>query len=72
MATLIGTLPNFVIQNALLEADLRDCLFSFALVGSICKLIGNLLWLHLSRIFLVKKGAEAGDLKKKHGRNLQV
>ena len=64
MATLIGTPPNLVIQNALLEGGFEGLsFFSFTPVGIICVLIGIVVLIPLSRIFLVKKGEKKTENK---------
>ena len=56
MATLIGTPPNLVIQNALLGAGYEGLsFFSFTPVGIICVFVGIIVLIPLSKIFLVKK-----------------
>ena len=64
MATLIGTPPNLVIQNTLLEGGFEGLsFFSFTPVGIICVLIGIVVLIPLSRIFLVKKGEKKTEKK---------
>ena len=64
MATLIGTPPNLVIQNALLEGGFEGLsFFSFTPVGIICVLIGIVVLIPLSRMFLVKKGEKKTENK---------
>ncbi|MDD6209979.1 MAG: SLC13 family permease [Bacteroidales bacterium] len=56
MMTLIGTPPNLVIQNALTEAGYAPLsFFSFTPVGIVCILVGIILLIPLSKIFLTKK-----------------
>jgi len=55
MLTLIGTPPNLVIQKELLEAGFKDItFFSFLPTGVICIVVGILVLIPLSKIFLVK------------------
>ena len=64
MMTLIGTPPNLVIQNTLLEGGFEGLsFFSFTPVGIICVLIGIVVLIPLSRIFLVKKGEKKTEKK---------
>lgn len=64
MLTLIGTPPNLVIQEAIIEAGYKPLsFFSFSPVGGICIAIGILVLLPLSKIFLVKKKKEDGNKK---------
>lgn len=64
MATLIGTPPNLVIQNTLLEGGFEGLsFFSFTPVGVICVLIGIVVLIPLSRMFLVKKGEKKTEKK---------
>lgn len=59
MMTLIGTPPNLVIENVLLEAGLQKLtFFSFLPVGVICVTVGVIVLLPLSKIFLSKTGKE--------------
>lgn len=63
MLTLIGTPPNLVIQETLVEAGYPSLsFFSFLPVGLVCILVGILVLLPLSKRFLSKKGsAENND-----------
>ena len=68
MLTLIGTPPNLVINEALVEAGLPGLsFFSFLPVGLICIAVGTLVLLPLSRRFLNKKGS--GN-EERHGKSL--
>lgn len=68
MLTLIGTPPNLVINEALVEAGLPGLsFFSFLPVGLICIAVGTLVLLPLSRRFLNKKG---GGNEEKRGKSL--
>ena len=56
MATLIGTPPNLVVDEVLSNAGFTDLsFFSFTPIGVICVLIGLVVLIPLSKIFLVKK-----------------
>lgn len=56
MMTLIGTPPNLVIQNTLINAGFPALsFFSFLPVGIICVLVGTLVLLPLSKWFLSKE-----------------
>ena len=67
MATLIGTPPNLVIQNTLLEAGLDGLsFFSFTPVGIICVLVGIIVLIPLSRMFLVKKEEKKAEKKSRN------
>ena len=56
MMTLIGTPPNLVIQNTLINAGFPALsFFSFLPVGLICVLVGTLVLLPLSKWFLSKE-----------------
>lgn len=66
MLTLIGTPPNLVIQEALTQADETPLtFFSFTPVGLIIVVIGVLLMLPLSRMFLGKRKQKDGDAANK-------
>ncbi|KAA6352450.1 SLC13 family permease [termite gut metagenome] len=55
MMTLIGTPPNLVIQNTLVEAgDKALTFFSFTPVGIVCFAVGIVVLIPLSRLFLSK------------------
>lgn len=61
MLTLIGTPPNLVIQETLTDAGYEPLsFFSFSPVGLICIVVGIMVLLPLSKIFLTKKG-DAGN-----------
>ena len=65
MLTLIGTPPNLVIQETLVEAGYEPLsFFSFAPVGVICIAVGMVVLLPLSQWFLGKKSSSDG-----HGRH---
>lgn len=67
MMTLIGTPPNLVIQNTLIEAGYPALsFFSFTPVGVICILVGILLLIPLSKLFLLKKENKNETAKNKH------
>ena len=56
MATLIGTPPNLVVDEVLSNAGFTDLsFFSFTPIGVICVLIGLVVLIPLSKLFLVKK-----------------
>ena len=60
MMTLIGTPPNLVIQNTLTDAGYPSLsFFSFLPVGLICVVVGTIVLLPLSKMFLSKRGAES-------------
>lgn len=66
MLTLIGTPPNLVIQEALTQAgETPLTFFSFTPVGLIIVVIGVLLMLPLSRMFLGKRKQKDGDTANK-------
>ena len=66
MLTLIGTPPNLVIQEALTRAgETPLTFFSFTPVGLIIVVIGVLLMLPLSRMFLGKRKQKDGDAANK-------
>lgn len=66
MLTLIGTPPNLVIQEALTQAgETPLTFFSFTPVGLIIVVIGVLLVLPLSRMFLGKRKQKDGDAANK-------
>ena len=70
MLTLIGTPPNLVIQEAVTNAGYEPLsFFSFAPIGAICIVVGIVVLIPLSRIFLSKKGA--GGKKKEKGKSLE-
>ena len=66
MLTLIGTPPNLVIQEALTQTgETPLTFFSFTPVGLIIVVIGVLLMLPLSRMFLGKRKQKDGDAANK-------
>ena len=66
MLTLIGTPPNLVIQETLVEAGYEPLsFFSFAPVGVICIAVGMVVLLPLSRWFLGKKSSSDGHGSRK-------
>lgn len=66
MLTLIGTPPNLVIQETLVEAGYVPLsFFSFAPVGVICIAVGMVVLLPLSRWFLGKKSSSDGHGSRK-------
>lgn len=68
MLTLIGTPPNLVINEALIDAGYQGMsFFSFLPVGIVCIVVGILVLLPLSRRFLNKKD-DGGD--KRQGKSL--
>lgn len=71
MMTLIGTPPNLVIQNALVDAGYPSLsFFSFLPVGIICVTVGTLVLLPLSRWFLSKRD-DKGKKKGRGGKSLK-
>ena len=71
MLTLIGTSPNLLIQEALTRAgETPLTFFSFTPVGLIIVVIGVLLMLPLSRMFLGKRKQKDGDAANK-GKTLE-
>ena len=68
MLTLIGTPPNLVINEALIDAGYRGLsFFSFLPVGVVCIVVGTIVLLPLSRRFLNKKDA---NHDKRQGKSL--
>lgn len=66
MLTLIGTPPNLVIDEVLTEGGYGGLgFFSFLPIGAICLVIGIVVLLPLSRLFLTKKRA-VNDADDKH------
>lgn len=66
MLTLIGTPPNLVIQETLTDAGYAPLsFFSFSPVGLICIIVGIVVLLPLSKVFLAKKGDADGGSKRK-------
>ncbi len=71
MMTLIGTPPNLVINNALIDAGYKGLsFFSFFPVGIICVVLGTLLLAPLSKLFL-SKGDNDKNATKKKGKSLK-
>ena len=67
MLTLIGTPPNLVIQDALVSNGYEPLsFFSFFPVGMVCIVVGILVLLPLSKMFLDGKSDESGKKKSKH------
>lgn len=70
MMTLIGTPPNLVIQSALTQAGFEPLtFFSFLPVGLVCILMGLVVLMPLSKIFLSKRGTEKKD-RRNRGKSL--
>ncbi|MFC2467819.1 MAG: SLC13 family permease, partial [Capnocytophaga endodontalis] len=70
MMTLIGTPPNLVIDGELVKNGYdKLTFFSFTPVGLICLLVGMLILIPITKIFLTKKG-EGGSDKGKGGKSL--
>lgn len=66
MMTLIGTPPNLVIQNALTANGYEPLsFFSFTPVGLICVLVGTLVLLPLTKMFLAKKKEKGNEHTRK-------
>lgn len=66
MLTLIGTLPNLVIQETLVDAGYEPLtFFSFTPVGIVCIAVGIIVLLPLSRMFLGKDKKKGGRRKPK-------
>ena len=66
MLTLIGTPPNLVIQDALVTNGYEPLsFFSFFPVGMVCIVVGILVLLPLSKMFLDGKSDESGKKKSK-------
>ena len=62
MMTLIGTPPNLIIQDALVQAGYPALsFFSFLPVGLVCVAVGTLVLLPLTKWFLSGKGKAKGD-----------
>jgi len=71
MMTLIGTPPNLVINNALIDAGYKGLsFFSFLPVGIICVALGTLLLAPLSKLFLSKEDDDK-NATKKEGKSLK-
>ncbi len=70
MLTLIGTPPNLIINDELVKAGYESLsFFSFTPVGILCILVGILVLLPLTKIFLA--GRDKGDEKKVRGKSLE-
>ena len=70
MMTLIGTPPNLVIDGELVKNGYdKLTFFSFTPVGLVCLLVGMLVLIPITKIFLTKKG-EGGSDKGKGGKSL--
>ena len=66
MLTLLGTLPNLVIQETLVDAGYEPLtFFSFTPVGIVCIAVGIIVLLPLSRLFLGKDKKKGGRRKPK-------
>lgn len=62
MMTLIGTPPNLVVNNTLLQAGHEGLsFFSFTPVGLVCVAVGTLVLLPLTKWFLSKQGTLSGE-----------
>ena len=62
MMTLIGTPPNLIIQDTLLQAGYGELgFFSFLPVGLVCVTVGTLVLLPLTKWFLSKRGGVEGE-----------
>lgn len=62
MMTLIGTPPNLVVQNTLTSAGYEPLsFFSFLPVGIVCVIVGILVLLPLTKLFLSKKKEKEDD-----------
>ena len=69
MLTLIGTPPNLVIQEALIDAGYEPLsFFSFTPIGVICIIVGIIVLLPLSKLFLTKDSDHKG--KRRRGKSL--
>ena len=61
MMTLIGTPPNLIIQDTLVQAGYGELsFFSFLPVGLVCVTVGTLVLLPLTKWFLSKRGESKG------------
>lgn len=70
MMTLIGTPPNLIIQEALVNAGYEPLsFFSFLPVGLVCLAVGVIVLLPATKWFLTGKKAENGE-KRKNGKSL--
>lgn len=71
MFTLIGTPPNLVIQETLVEAGYKPLsFFSFFPIGLVCILVGVIVLYPLSRLFLGKRKRTEGSGRQK-GKSLE-
>lgn len=71
MLTLIGTPPNLVMQETLLENNLKPLgFFSFAPVGLVCITTGIIVLLPLSRLILAKRDSK-GEQERPSGKSLK-
>ena len=67
MLTLIGTPPNLVIQEAIVDAGLEPLsFFSFTPEGLVCIAVGIIVLIPLSKWILSRKKRQAEDEKKSH------
>lgn len=67
MLTLIGTPPNLVIQETLVSNGYEPLsFFSFFPVGIVCMVVGIIVLLPLSKIFLDGKTDDSGKKKRRH------
>ncbi len=67
MLTLIGTPPNLVIQETLVSNGYEPLsFFSFFPVGIVCMIVGIIVLLPLSKIFLDGKTDDSGKKKRRH------
>ncbi len=67
MLTLIGTPPNLVIQEAIVDAGLEPLsFFSFTPVGVVCIVVGIIVLIPLSKWILSRKKRQTEDEKKSH------
>ena len=72
MMTLIGTPPNLVINETLIDAGYKGLsFFSFLPVGIICVVVGTLLLFPLSKMFLTKGDKNKENTKKTGGKSLK-
>lgn len=70
MMTLIGTPPNLVINEALVNEGMKSLtFFSFTPVGIVCVAVGIIVLIPLSKMFLSKRGE--GKNKKKKNKSLK-
>lgn len=67
MMTLIGTPPNMVIHNTLVEGGYEGLsFFTFTPVGLVCLAVGLIVLIPLSKIFLTKRGDKDTEGKQKN------